>query len=195
MVILRSVQPFETASVIRSERLYLRYPVHADFVEWAELRRQSREFLRPWEPVWPHDDLTRSAFRNRVKRCNRDVRDDFAYSYLIFSAEEDILLGGATLSNVRRGVAQTASLGYWIGETFADRGYMTEAVRALLVHAFEGLNLNRVEAACLPFNTPSKRLLSRCGFTEEGYARSFLKINGSWQDHLLFAIVRTDLPR
>ncbi len=194
MVFLRSVQPHETASIIRSERLYLRYPVHSDHGEWASLRGQSKSFLKPWEPLWPHDDLTRSAFRSRVKRCTRDVRDDLAYSYLVFSYD-DVLLGGATLSNVRRGVAHTASLGYWIGAPYAGCGYMTEAVAALLSHAFDGLNLNRVEAACLPFNVPSKRLLRSCGFTEEGYARSYLKINGMWQDHLLFAIVRSDLPR
>lgn len=195
MVFLRSVQPNETASVIRADRIYMRYPIHADFLKWSSLRGKSRSFLKPWEPTWPHDDLTRSSFRARVKRCARDVRDDVAYSYLIFSSENDELLGGATLSNVRRGVAQTASLGYWIGEPYAGCRYMTEAVTALLGHAFEGLNLNRIEAACLPFNIPSKRLLSRCGFAEEGYARSYLKINGFWQDHLLFAIVRTDLPR
>ncbi|MGI9463229.1 MAG: GNAT family N-acetyltransferase [Aestuariivirgaceae bacterium] len=195
MVFLRSVQPHETASVIRSERVYLRYPVHSDHTEWASLRGKSRTFLKPWEPVWPHDDLTRSAFRARVKRCARDVRDDQAYSYLIFSCDDDVLLGGATLSNVRRGVAYTASLGYWIGAPYAACGYMTEAVTVLLSHAFDGLTLNRVEAACLPFNVPSTRLLHHCGFAEEGYARSYLKINGMWQDHLLFAIVRTDLPR
>ena len=195
MVFLRSVQPNETASVIRADRVYMRYPVHSDFLDWSALRSKSKAFLKPWEPTWPHDDLTRASFRARVKRCTRDVRDDSAYTYLIFSTEKDELLGGVTLSNVRRGVAQTASLGYWIGAPFAGCGYMTEAVTALLDHVFDGLNLNRVEAACLPFNEPSKRLLARCGFSEEGYARSYLKINGSWQDHLLFAIVRTDLPR
>ena len=195
MVFLRSVQPNEAASAIRGDRVYLRYPVHADYHAWATLRGRSRSFLKPWEPLWPHDELTRSAFRARVKRCNRDVRDDHAYSYLIFSVGSDELLGGITLSNVRRGVAQTASLGYWIGAPFAGQRYMSEAVSALLAHAFDGLNLNRVEAACLPFNMPSKRLLLRCGFSEEGYARSYLKIDGMWQDHLLFAIVRSDLPR
>lgn len=195
MVFLRSVQPNEAASVIRGDRVYMRYPVHADYQAWSSLRGQSRSFLKPWEPLWPHDELMRSAFRARVKRCSRDVRDDQAYSYLIFSTRSDELLGGVTLSHVRRGVAQTASVGYWIGAPFARRGIMTEAVSSLLSHAFDGLNLNRVEAACLPFNTPSRRLLLRCGFSEEGYARSYLKINGMWQDHLLFAIVRTDLPR
>ncbi len=195
MVFLRSVQPHETASVIRSERVYLRYPVHSDFLAWASLRGKSRTFLKPWEPLWPHDDLTRAAYRARVKRCTRDVRDDLAYAYLVFSCQDDELLGGATLSNVRRGVAQTASLGYWIGAPYAGCGYMTDAVAALLSHAFDSLNLNRVEAVCLPFNAPSKRLLERCGFAEEGYGRSYLKINGMWQDHLLFAIVRTDLRR
>ena len=195
MVFLRSVQPNESASMIRGERVFLRYPVLADYLGWASLRGKSQQFLRPWEPLWPHDDLTRAAFRARVKRSARDVRDDLAHSYLMFSETDDTLLGGITLSNIRRGVAQTASLGYWIGAPFAGRGYMTEAASVLIDHAFDGFNLNRVEAACLPSNVPSKRLLLRCGFVEEGYARSYLKINGMWQDHLLFAIVRSDLPR
>lgn len=195
MVFLRSTHPHETACDLRSDRVYLRYPAHADFQPWASLRDESREFLRPWEPVWPHDDLTRAAFRARVKRCSRDVREDLAHSYLIFSCQGDELLGGATLSNIRRGVAQSASLGYWIGAPHAGCGYMTETVTLLIGYAFDELNLHRVEAACLPFNAPSKRLLLRCGFTHEGHARSYLKINGNWQDHLLFAKIRTDLQR
>ena len=100
------------------------------------------------------------------------------------------MLGALTLSNVRRGVAQMATLGYWIGAPFARQGYMTDALQALLPFAFDHLHLHRVEAACLPRNDASIALLRRAGFEQEGLARSYLKINGAWQDHLLFARLR-----
>jgi ribosomal-protein-alanine N-acetyltransferase len=103
-----------------------------------------------------------------------------------------VLLGGLTLANVRRGVAQAGSLGYWIGEPYARRGYMAASVRALLPFAFGGLRLHRVEAACIPSNSASIRLLEKSGFTREGYAREYLCINGIWQDHLLYARLKDD---
>ena len=89
-------------------------------------------------------------------------------------------------------MAETASLGYWVGEPYARRGYMTAALPLVLDFSFERLRLHRVEAACLPTNVPSRALLLRIGFTEEGYARRYLLIDGKWQDHLLFAILRED---
>jgi [ribosomal protein S5]-alanine N-acetyltransferase len=97
--------------------------------------------------------------------------------------------GGVTLSNIRRGVAQMASLGYWAGKAFTGQGYITAAVRACVRYAFEDLDLHRVEAACQPDNMPSRRVLEKAGFTQEGSARAYLKINGKWRDHLLFGIV------
>ena len=103
-----------------------------------------------------------------------------------------MLVGGLTLASVRRGVAQAGSLGYWMGATFVRRGHMTAAVKAVLPFTFSTLRLHRVEAACIPTNTASIRLLERAGFTREGYARQYLCINGTWQDHLLFARLRDD---
>jgi ribosomal-protein-alanine N-acetyltransferase len=172
----------------------LRAPVMGDYAQWAQLRSTSRTFLEPWEPTWPRDDLTRSAFRQRVRRYNRDMRDDYAYAFFTFDHATADLVGGLTLSNVRRGVAQTASVGYWTGMPFSRRGYMTEALTAAVSFAFDSLRLHRIEAACLPDNEASRRLLLRTGFSEEGYARQYLKINGRWQDHLLFALLDTDPP-
>ena len=118
------------------------------------------------------------------------MRQGVTYSFLIFRAADDTLLGGITLANLRRGVAQTATLGYWIGAAHARQSYSAEALGAVLEYAFQRLGLHRVEAACLPHNEASRRLLLKCGFQEEGYAREYLRINGSWQDHQLFAILR-----
>jgi ribosomal-protein-alanine N-acetyltransferase len=165
----------------------LRTPQMTDFEEWAALREASRDFLTPWEPTWPDDDLTRGAFRRRLKRYAEDLRTDQGYAFLIARYADGTLLGGLTLANIRRGVAQAGSLGYWMGLSFVRHGYMTAAVRAVLPFAFASLRLHRVEAACIPTNAASIRLLEKTGFVREGYAREYLCINGVWQDHLLFA--------
>src|SRR5919204_2993839 len=183
MAFFRTVSFSEPLPTIEGEAVYLRAPQMADYSEWAALREASRAFLTPWEPTWPADDLTRSAFRRRLRRYAEDQRSDQSYAFFIFRSGDQVLLGGLTLANVRRGVAQAGSIGYWIGEPYARRGYMTAAVRALLPFAFGALRLHRVEAACIPSNTASIRLLENSGFTREGYAREYLCINGFWQDH------------
>jgi [ribosomal protein S5]-alanine N-acetyltransferase len=177
---------------LKGPRVFLRLPQMTDYPAWSALRAASRKFLTPWEPLWPPDDLSRAAFRARMKRYARDVQEDLAYPFFIFLANGGALCGGLTLSNVRRGVAQTATLGYWIGEAYARKGLMTEAVQALMPFVFDHLGLHRLEAACLPHNAASIRLLKACGFTQEGYARQYLRINGEWHDHLLFAILAED---
>lgn len=192
MAFLRPLSPPNMSAAIRGEKVILRLPMLADYPQWSNLRAESRGFLAPWEPVWPADELTRLGFRRRLKRYLRDTRDGTGYAFFIFSAEDAALLGGITLSHIQRGVTQSASVGYWIGERYAGQGYMTDAVNALVGYCFETLRLHRVEAACLPHNAPSIRLLEKTGFSREGYARSYLCIDGRWQDHLLFAIVNGD---
>jgi len=172
----------------------LRPPRMTDYTAWSELRMRSRDFLQPWEPTWPSDDLTKSAFRRRLAAYARDIDLDQAYPFFIFRSRDDTLLGGVTLSNVRRGVAQMASVGYWIGEPYARRGHMSAAVLAVAPFAFQRLGLHRLEAACIPENTPSRELLLKAGFRLEGEARAYLKINGVWRDHLLFGMLAGDIP-
>lgn len=192
MAFFRTVSFAETMPAIAGAGVALRMPQSGDYPAWAALREQSRAFLVPWEPVWPSDDLTRSAFRRRVKRYVEDQRNDIAYAFLIFRSSDDALVGGLTLANIRRGVAQAGSIGYWVGAPFARQGYMTAALRALIPFSFKTLRLHRLEAACIPGNTASVRLLEKTGFTREGYARGYLCINGSWQDHLLYARLQDD---
>lgn len=193
MVLIRALPRFDIAPVLQAERVYLRYPVMGDYEGWASLREESRAFLAPWEPTWPADDLTRPSFRRRLRRYGRDVREDLGYAFLIYQRGTGKVLGGATLSNVRRGVSQACSLGYWIGERYAGQGLMKEAVRLLIPFVFEKLALHRIEAACIPGNERSRRLLRSMGFKEEGIARSYLRINGGWRDHALFALIDSDL--
>ena len=174
------------------DRVYLRPPERGDYEDWATLRARSRNFLAPWEPSWPPDGLGRSSYRARLSRYAEDWRTDQGYNFFIFRCDDDALVGGVGLSNLRRGVAETGSLGYWVGEPFARQRLMSAALPVLLDFAFDRLRLHRVEAACLPTNVPSRAVLLRTGFQQEGYARRYLQIDGKWQDHLLFAILRED---
>jgi [ribosomal protein S5]-alanine N-acetyltransferase len=192
MAFFRTVGFSEQLPVVTGDSVLLRTPQMGDYGEWAALRELSREFLTPWEPTWPTDDLTRSSFRRRIKRYYEDQRGDMAYPFFIFRKTDNALLGGLTLANVRRGCAQACSLGYWMGVSWAHHGYMTAAVRAVIPFAFSTLRLHRVEAACIPANAASIRLLEKCGFRREGIARQYLCINGVWQDHLLYARLRND---
>jgi [ribosomal protein S5]-alanine N-acetyltransferase len=176
---------------LTGDRVFLRPPERGDYEAWASLRAGSRDFLAPWEPTWPPDALSRASFRSRVARYAEDWRTDQAYNFFIFSHDET-LIGGIGLSNVRRGVSESASLGYWVGKPFARQGYMTAALPLVVEFGFERLGLHRLDAACLPSNIPSRSLLARAGFHQEGCAREYLCIASKWQDHLLFAILRGD---
>jgi ribosomal-protein-alanine N-acetyltransferase len=187
MAFFRTSNFSDPLASIAGDGVSLRTPQMADYAEWAALREQSREFLMPWEPTWPADDLTRSAFRRRIRRYSEDLRTDQGYAFLIVRNEDGALVGGLTLANIRRGVAQAASVGYWMGLPFIRRGYMGAAVRAVIPFVFATLRLHRLEAACIPTNAGSIRLLENNEFLREGYAREYLCINGIWQDHLLYA--------
>jgi ribosomal-protein-alanine N-acetyltransferase len=178
--------------VIQGRDVYLRYPRIADFHNWAALRGESREFLTQWEPVWAQDELSRGAFRRRIKRYSKETRLDSAYVFFVFRKSDDRLIGGCTLSNVRRGVTQCCALGYWIGARFARQGFMNDALRALIPFVFKTLGMHRIEAACVPENQPSRNLLAKLGFREEGLARRYLLINGQWRDHVLFGLLEDE---
>jgi [ribosomal protein S5]-alanine N-acetyltransferase len=192
MALFRLPMSAPAALAPRGYGLSLRSPVMSDFPQWADLRERSRAYLTPWEPIWPSDDLTRSGFRRRLRRYAEDIAADRAYPFLVFRESDDALVGGITLANVRRGIVQAGTIGYWVGQQFTGQGMMTTALRVLLPTLFGELSLHRIEAACIPTNTPSVRVLEKCGFTREGLARRYLCINGVWQDHLLFGMLHED---
>jgi len=179
---------------VMGDGIRLRPHRSADFAEWADLRAKSRPFLQPWEPTWPSDDLTRGAWRRRLSAYSQDMERGLAYPFLVFRELDNALVGGITLSHIRRGVAQMGTLGYWVGQPYARQGFTLAAVRAVTKFSFERLGLHRLEAACLPTNEPSRGTLLKAGFTQEGLARAYLRINGSWRDHLLFGMVSRAPP-
>ncbi len=177
---------------VEAERLRLRPPRMADYSAWSALREASQAFLQPWEPTWPSDDLTRAAFRRRLALYQRDQDLGQGHAFFAFRRGDGELVGGVTLRNVLRGVAQTGTLGYWVGERFSRQGYTLEGVHAVTRFAFGRLGLHRLEAACCPENDASRRLLLKAGFELEGRARGYLKIDGRWRDHLLFGLVAAE---
>ena len=192
MALFRLPTSGPAALVPRGHGLLLRAPQMSDFPQWAQLREMSRAYLTPWEPIWPSDDLTRAGFRRRLRRYAEDVASDRSYPFIVFRESDGTMVGGITLANVRRGIVQAGTIGYWVGEPHAHRGHMTTALRVLLPTLFGELNLHRIEAACIPSNAPSIRVLEKCGFSREGLARRYLCINGVWQDHLLFGLLHED---
>jgi len=184
-----------TGPVVKGRGVTLRPPRTSDYEAWATLRQASHAYLQPWEPIWPEDDLTRPAFKRRLSIYGREMEAGNAWPFFIFADSDQGLVGAITLSNVRRGVAETGTLGYWIGQAYAGRGHGTDAVGAMLAYAFDDLNLHRVEAACVPHNAASRRVLEKTGFRLEGQARAYLKINGAWADHLLFGVVNDGAGR
>jgi [ribosomal protein S5]-alanine N-acetyltransferase len=192
MAFLRSTSPGDGEAELHGQAVVLRHPAMGDYLAWAQLRAMSRQHLVPWEPQWSRDELTRSAFRRRLRQYQREMKEDLGYAFLIFRVSDLALVGGLSISNIRRGVAQAASLGYWIGAPHVGHGHMTDAVRTSLPFAFVTLGLHRLEAACLPHNHASARVLHKAGFKREGTARRYLKINGTWQDHDLFALLQVD---
>ena len=190
MAVLDWITP-DPALHLEGDGVRLRPPRMADHGAWADLRRESRSFLQPWEPTWPADDLTRAAFRRRLSIYGRDLEGGYGFPFFVFDPAGE-LVGGVNLRDIKRGVSQSGAVGYWAGARFTRRGHTLAAVRAVARFGFGRLGLNRLEAACVPENEASRRLLERAGFAHEGLARGYLKIDGRWRDHLLFGRIRSD---
>ena len=173
-------------------RIVLRPPISRDHAEWAAVRRESQQFLTPWEPKWTADELERGAWRLRLRRYREEITQGTAMPFLIFDKVTGRLAGGITLGNIRHGVAQSGQIGYWMGVNHAGKGLMHEAVLLVVQFGFETLRLHRIEAACIPDNQRSIRVLEKAGFRREGLSRSYLRINGVWRDHLLYALIAGD---
>ncbi|TRD22464.1 GNAT family N-acetyltransferase [Palleronia caenipelagi] len=177
---------------IETERMTLRLPESTDHVAWCTLRRDSADFLKPWEPIWAADHFSRQNFQKRVVWSHNSLSRQTALGLFLIRRDSDELLGALTLDNIRRGPAQAGTLGYWIGAPFARQGYMREAIEATVHYAFNRLSLSRLEAACLPENAASRGVLEKSGFKYEGVAQSYLEIAGRWRNHVLYANLRND---
>lgn len=173
-------------------KVHIREPYLSDYQAWKVLREKSRAFLTPWEPTWTPDVLEKSAFRHRIRHYQEEINKGTTYPFFIFRNSDQQLVGGITLNNIRRGVGQNGMIGYWSGVPYAGNGYMSEALALVIPFAFQHLGLHRLEAACIPNNIRSISLLEKAGFQQEGLLRSYLKINGKWQGHILLSLLESD---
>lgn len=171
------------------ERIMLRAPMLGDYAQWSKVRGENRDFLTPYEPTWPENCFDKVFFQKRLARQAKDWEHDRCYCFLILDRLTGALYGGLNVNNVVRGAAHFASLGYWLSEDAQGNGYMSEALGLIIDFARDELLLHRLNAACIPENERSAKLLTNAGFTEEGFAQNYLKINGQWTDHRLFGLV------
>lgn len=169
-------------------RVYLRPAILSDYPQWADVRGRNESRLKPFEPAWPENCLSPDMFRRRVERLAREWDADATYAFLIFDRNNDALIGGLNINGVSRGAAQMASLGYWIDESHEGQGMMPESIRLVLGFAFGPLSLARMNAATLAHNDRSRNMLLRLGFTEEGFAKAYIQIEGRRQDHVLYGL-------
>jgi len=174
---------------LEGERIFLRLPEMRDAAEWCLTIQKNKNFLKPWSPSSAIRHIHKKGFAARHALWRFDSRSGVAHVFFIFERDTQKLIGGITLGNIIRGAGQMATLGYWMDEDMTGKGYMTEAVGVVGRFAFETLGLHRLQAGCLLDNAASHRVLFKNGFETEGIAKGYIKIDGVWQDHLLFAKV------
>ncbi len=170
----------------------MRLPKLNDFESWVNLRKNSEEFLSQWEPNRDSNFYSSSLFRSRVKWARQNFKEKKVIHAFIFRREDGSLMGAVTLDNVRKGAAQSGSIGYWLGKSYIKNGYMREVASAFIFYIFKNFDLSRIEAATLPENKPSRSLLEKIGFKYEGVAQSYLNISGRWRAHIIYSLLRDD---
>lgn len=175
-----------------SENIYLRHFVRNDIEALLAFRLRNREFSQPFEPIREEYYFTLEGHQIEIENGILGVKRDQSYIFGIFLKETEELIGRIALTGVARGPFQNAYIGYNIDEKHNGKGYATAAVSLCVAFAFEQIGLHRVEAGVMPRNLPSIRVLEKVGFRHEGSAKRYLKINGVWEDHELFAITVED---
>ena len=177
------------ATRLNTDRLTLRPPHIRDYTEWHDVRKRNQSYLQPFEPIWAENALTLPSYKAKLAQQKQNWIRDTAYAFLILAPNDQQVIGGININHIARGAAQHGTLGYWLDQAQQGCGYMTEALQAIIEFARNGLSLNRLHAATLPHNNRSRNLLTRTGFTEEGYACNYASINGVWADHTLYGFV------
>ena len=180
---------------ITGQKVILRPPQYSDWKAWADERKKNKLYLQPWEPLWSINELERSSFVKRVRMFERLSHNDQAYSFLIYKSDNEDFIGEVNISNVQRGIIQSCTIGYWIAKDCEGKGMMSESLELVKEFIFNELKLHRIEAACLPHNIPSLKVLLKNGFIKEGTARKLLKINDKWQDHTVLSFILDDFKK
>lgn len=171
-------------------RVLLRPLEAGDFAKWQEVRRRNEDWLTKWEParIPGQPDVVEDshAFAGRCSARRRERQMGTGYGFGIFV--DGVFGGEINLNSIQRGPFQSAYIGYWIDEALAGHGYVPEAFVVVARFAFEELHLHRVQAAIVPRNAASRRVAEKLKLREEGTALNYLEINGTWEDHIRYAM-------
>lgn len=176
---------------LETSRMVLRAPRAVDITELRSVLRRNSDHLRPWSPSPPPgtNPIGFTELGRAIAKQRRDWKAGSAYVFVaLLRRARDSIVGRVALTSVARGPWQSAQIGYWIDAANGGQGLMSEAVALALAFAFDRLALHRVQAAVMPQNHPSRRILSKCGFREEGRAERYLQIGGAWEDHLIYGL-------
>ncbi|WP_415172952.1 GNAT family N-acetyltransferase [Nocardioides sp.] len=175
-----------------SDEIIVRPLSRRDAGEWREARRRSAAWLRPWDAtVPPGGDARPTTFAALVRKLRRAARQGTSYPFAI--EVDGHFVGQVTVSNVVRGSALFASVGYWIDVAYAGRNIMPRAVALVIDYCF-AVGLHRIEVAIRPENSNSLRVVEKLGLREVGYAPYYLHIDGAWRDHRLYAVTAEEQP-
>jgi [ribosomal protein S5]-alanine N-acetyltransferase len=173
---------------VDGERVAIRAFGPDDVEELCELRTRNRDFLAPWEPLRTPSFHTLAGQRAEIERDRHEWAADRTYAFAIMEAAGGAMVGRIALANVVRGAWENATMGYFVDERAGGRGVATEAVGLALRFAFGPCRLHRVQAAVMPHNAGSKRVLEKNGFRHEGFSPRYLRLAGAWRDHDLYAL-------
>lgn len=162
----------------------------ADAVQLAAYYTRNREYHREWSPIAPEEFYTQEFQNAKFLEYRALNAQEIAYKFGIFIG--DMLIGIINLTAIERGIFQNGRFGYSIDEEYAGKGITTAALRIAVDFAFTALGLHRLEANIMPRNVRSQRVLEKCGFTKYGFSPQYLFINGQWEDHDNYMILRKD---
>jgi [ribosomal protein S5]-alanine N-acetyltransferase len=186
----RDVELPPLSTRVVTARLVLRPPGTSDVAAMRRALRANDAHLRPWSvaPVRGEDPASLTVVSRSVLRHRREWKRGLSFVLLVTPREDDrTVIGRVALGGVLRGAFQNAYLGYWIDAEHQGRGLMTEAVSAATTFAFGPARLHRIQAAVMPRNAASQRVLEKAGYRREGFSERYLCIAGRWEDHVLFA--------
>ena len=175
---------------LSTERLVLRPPRTQDVAEMRRVLRHNHVHLKPWNPApRPGEDPTSiTEISNTVLRQRREWKSGRTFAFMLAPKEDPSrFIGKIALNGVMRGAMHGAYLGYWMDVDHQNGGLCTEGIRAVMDFAFGTAALHRLQAAIMPRNGRSLRVIEKLGFRREGYAERYLQIAGCWEDHILFA--------
>lgn len=171
------------------QQVYVRFPEEADAAELAAMYQRNQEFFDKYSPSNSEEFYTEEKQLQMIVKSKTDRVEDKKYDFVVCHRENDRIIGSVGLSFVVRGPLQSSMIGYSLDRDYNGKGYMTEAVKQVVLYAFEQLKFHRITGEASPRNPGSIRVLENAGFHKEGISRSNVKINGVWEDHQVLAII------